>query len=193
MVSHRDYVEFQTAVLRALPQDIDSTVVSGWMQNDELLAHILRDDVFTRIFPVKNEGSYKTSELVARGRYDWWNGWITDERFPIRPHEAATRINELMKFNYGFVSERKVVARVLADFTCRGLQRPAYEDALYFGIQYPEEQKKHSIVFLHEPIRGPRGRHCVLALRGNSHRRDLSLIGLFDGELDRGCVFAAIR
>lgn len=35
------YVEFQMAVLRALPRDIDPDVADGWRENGEALARVL--------------------------------------------------------------------------------------------------------------------------------------------------------
>jgi hypothetical protein len=37
------YVEFQQAVLRALPRDIDPTTADGWRNNGESLARVLRE------------------------------------------------------------------------------------------------------------------------------------------------------
>ena len=37
------YAEFQAAVIKALPRDIDQDVALGWTKNGEALARILRE------------------------------------------------------------------------------------------------------------------------------------------------------
>ena len=61
-----------------------------------------------------------------------------------------------------------------------GLERPTYEDALYFGIAHPEVQRERPIIFLHEPWLGFFGRRDVLCLWSNAGRRELGLEGFDD-------------
>lgn len=197
------YVEFQVAVLRALPRNIDPDVALGWTQNVESLARVLREAlmpdeklklVVSKVEPTSNvfritcEGSYKTSELVMRGRYACSNDWITDERFPLQKHAPIGRTIELVSFDHNSALEE-----VLAEFSNRGLERPTYEDALYFGIEYPNEPRKHPIVFLHEPVQAsPLGRGHVLVLNEHVDKRLLLLVW-FGAWWYRSCVFAAVR
>lgn len=139
------------------------------------------------VFQLTLEGNATASELVKRGQYNWHNDWITDERFPIRSHDPMNRIVELVEFDHDPESEE-----VLAEFARRGLERPTYEDALYFGVQCPEEQRKRPIVFLHEPVLDPDGDRRVLVLGGGSDRRGLRLVW-FGGRWDRRYVFAGVR
>ncbi|MEK7067126.1 MAG: hypothetical protein AAB949_01990, partial [Patescibacteria group bacterium] len=124
------YVEFQSAVLQALPRDIDPDVALGWTRNGKALARVLKNALTPNIESVGNvflitcDGSYKTSELVALGKYNQSNDQITDELFPIKKRkERMIRVVELIKFNYGITSED-----ALAEFARRGLERPTYED-----------------------------------------------------------------
>lgn len=159
------YVEFQSAVLRALPRDIDPDVALGWTQNGEALARVLKNALtpgksFGKIFLITYDGQHKTSELVAFGKYYQSNDRITDELFPIKKRtERMIRMIELIELGYYTTSEE-----VLAEFVRRGLELPTYEDALYFGIQYPEEQRRRPIVFLHEPVLSMGNRRYVLTL-----------------------------
>jgi len=139
------------------------------------------------VFKIVCQGSYTASELIRRGKYNWVNDQITDERFPIAEHAPTPRKIELVEFDYDPTSEE-----VLKDFRRRGLKRPTYEDGLYLGIQHPEEQKKRPIVFLHEPVQGSDGSLRVLVLHGRSGERRLRL-GWFYGGWGRGYVFAGIR
>lgn len=185
------YIEFQAAVLRALPRDIDSDVALGWTQNGEALAHALREVLLPNgktsgnVFSITCEGA-KASELVRLGKYDWVNSDITDKRFPIEPHAPVSSTIELVEFDHDPDSEE-----VLVEFARRGLERPSYEDALAFGIAYPEEQRKHPVVFLHDPVQAG-GSRDVLVLHGDDRGRDLDL-DWFGSRWLRYDVFAAVR
>lgn len=189
------YVEFQAAVLRALPRDIDPDVALGWAKNGEALSRILEDALtpdmkpFGKIFIIICDGSHKTSELVVLGKYDLPDDRITDELFPITERaEHTTRAVGLIEFDYSPTSED-----VLAEFARRGLERPTYDDALYFGIQYPKAQRNRAIIFLHEPVELDSNRHVVLALNNNRFGKRSIHLNWFDNQWDRLCIFAAIR
>lgn len=152
------YVEFQAAVLRALPRDINADVAFGWTQNGEVLARALREALLPQSDNLKPGNTFmitctgaKTSELVRIGRYSQVHGEITDEKFPIAPHPVISRRIELIEFDnrHGSTNEE-----VFAEFAGRGLERPTYEDALSFGVAHSEEQMKRPIVFLHSPVKG---------------------------------------
>ena len=139
-------------------------------------------------------GSHTASELVKQGNYDSSDDSITDKRFPIGENAPRTRTLELVEFDYDPSTEE-----VLAEFERRGLEPPDYVDALYFGIQYPEEQRKRLItVFLHEPVRVPGGNlmgtggYGFLEISGNRTWRTLRLV-LYPRRWSRTCVFAAVR
>ena len=138
-------------------------------------------------FSITCEGSYKTSELVVQGDYGWPDNWITDELFPIQKHAPVGRTIELVEFDHEPPSEE-----VLEKLAQRGLERPTYEDALYFGIQHPEEQRKRPVVFLHEPVLRPDGDRGVLVLEERAGERDLYLLR-FDSRGRRHYAFAAVR
>ncbi len=140
-----------------------------------------------KIFTLVLSGAKKASELVREGNYGWVNDWITDERFPITPHEPTSRMIEFVEFDHDMSSEQ-----VLAEFTRRGLERPTTEDALQFGIEHPEEQRKRPVVFLHGPVRDRDGDPDVLVLREDDVQRSLSLCW-FDNVWGRDCVFAGVR
>ncbi|MDO8470349.1 MAG: hypothetical protein Q7S63_00015 [bacterium] len=139
------------------------------------------------VFSLTLEGSSKTSDLVKQGKYDWSDDLIIDERFPIQEHAPLDRDIELFEFDHDPSD-----GEVLEELKRRGLERPTYEDALYFGIKYPEEQRKRPIVFLHEPVRDPRGGLGVLVLGGLAGLRYLRLDWLGD-RWDRDYVFAGVR
>lgn len=188
------YLEFQVAVLRALPRNIDPDIVLNWMRNGESLTRVLKDaltpnnKIIDNIFRITCEGLCKTSELVKRGKYGWSDNDITDKLFPLQEHAPVNRRIELIRFNDSLTSEE-----VLAEFNNRGLECPTYEDALYFGIEHPEEQRKYPIVFLHEPVRDQHDDRYVLILSEDASRRYLDLVNFFASNWFWNDVFAAVR
>lgn len=139
------------------------------------------------VFSITLDGLFKASELVKQGKYDSSNDWITDERFPIKKHVPLDRTIELFEFDHDPSEDE-----VLEELKRRDLERPTYEDALYFGIKHPEEQRKRPIVFLHEPVRGPHGDLDVLVLHGSAGLRLLDL-RWFGRRWPRRDVFAGVR
>ncbi len=132
------------------------------------------------------EGS-TTLKLVRSGRYNWQDPAITDERFPIQTHASSLRTIELIECDYELSSEE-----ALEELRRHGLERPTHEDALQFGVDHPEEQRKRRIVFLHEPVRGPRARFFILVLFEDAGHRRLGL-GKFGDVWGRSYVFAGVR
>ncbi len=72
------YVEFQQAVLRALPRDIDPDVADGWRNNGESLARVLREALHPPVKPATKpllipvgttSLAATTTPFVARDRF----------------------------------------------------------------------------------------------------------------------------
>jgi len=113
---------------------------------------------------------------------------VTSENFPAR-HAGGPRRREivLLRFDREVATEEVVAAAVSV-----GLERPVYEDALYFGIQHSEVQREGPIVFLHDPWIGFFGRRDVVCLWENADRRELGLEG-FDERWSPAYRFAFVR
>jgi hypothetical protein len=113
---------------------------------------------------------------VAAGRYGYAQAAVTTENFPAdRAAPARVRAIVLLEFAHPVAFED-----VVAVAKERGLTRPTYEDALYFGIAHPEAQRERPIIFLHEPWLGAFGRRDVVCLWTNAGRRELGLEGFDD-------------
>lgn len=190
-MSTEQFREFAGVVLRSLPDDLPPAVAQKWIGNGAELRKALRETLYPQsadnAFIITCEGSHSASQLVRQGNYDWVNDWITDKRFPIKKHVPVSRTIELVEFDRDPTSEE-----VLAEFARRGLERPTYEDALYFGIQHPEEQRRRPIGFLHEPVRNPLGDRIVLVLGGLADGRHLHLYW-FGLRWHRDYAFAGVR
>jgi hypothetical protein len=117
-----------------------------------------------------------TEELVAAGGYAYAHSCVTSENFPAR-HFGGMQAREivLLEFDQEVTSEAVIAAAIRL-----GLERPMYEDALYFGIAYPDVQRVRPVVFLHDPWFGFFGRRDVVCLWSNAERRELGLEGFDD-------------
>ena len=129
-----------------------------------------------------------TEELVAAGHYGYAHSCVNSENFPVRKVEASQeREIVLLAFDHDVTSDEATTAAARL-----GLERPTYEDALYFGIAYPDVQCERPVVFLHDPWFGFFGRRDVLCLWSNAGRRELGLEG-FDDRWGRQYRFAFVR
>jgi hypothetical protein len=129
-----------------------------------------------------------TEALVAAGDYAYAHSCVTSENFPARPPGAGeARDIVLLAFDRPVTS-----AEAIGQAAARGLRAPSYEDALRFGVQYPDVQRLHPVVFLHDPWLGFFGRRDVLCLWTNAGRRELGLEGFDDvWSPDHRLAFAA--
>lgn len=127
-------------------------------------------------YRVTRGGPRSTDQLVEAGRYGYAHSCVTSENFPMRAG-ATARESEIVLLAF----DREVnAAEALAEAARLGLERPSYEDALYFGVEHPEVQQQHPVVFLHDPWVGFFGRRDVLCLWSNAGRRELGLEGFDD-------------
>lgn len=189
------FAEFAGAVVACLPRDLDPAAMQRWVETAgrqdlrALLQRAFRTPWARTIktLTVTCHGNATATQLVQQGEYDWFNNWITDERFPIQPHQPATYVLELFQFDHDPTWEE-----VLAERGCRGLDEPTYEQGFYVGIQHPEEQREYRIAITHEPVQGPGGGPDVLVLFGGADYRELRLFYTGYG-WDRDCVFVGVR
>jgi hypothetical protein len=126
---------------------------------------------------------------VAAGGYGYAQAAVTSENFPAdRAAPARVRRIVLLEFDRPVAFED-----VVATAAQRGLARPTYEDALYFGIAHPDAQRERPIIFLHEPWLGFFGRRDVLCLWHNAGRRELGLEGFDDTWAPPVCFALVVR
>jgi hypothetical protein len=117
-----------------------------------------------------------TEKLVETGRYGYAHSCVNSENFPSR-HLGGPRPRDvaLLEFDHAVTS-----TDAMAEAAQRKLEPPTYEDALYFGVAYPDVQCQGPVVFLHDPWLGFFGRRDVLCLWSNAGRRELGLEGFDD-------------
>jgi len=201
------YVEFQAAVLRALPRDIDSDIALGWTQNGESLARVLREALTPDGKPAglsakasaKASNTYSLSvdygrsveDAVKAGRYDWANSDITSRNFPTKRKGTAEIEVDLIHFN----------RYISTDEALRELDRMDYRPAelhelLAFGEKYPEVQYMFPIVALGSVWHNWRGwnNDCfVPSLSWSNSGRVLGLDRIKHGWHWGASRFAAVR
>ncbi len=131
-----------------------------------------------------------TEELVKDGKYDYANPDINSKNFPARARKEKSEeivFIEGKDFDHDPTSEE-----VLAEAKRRGLERPVYEDSLYFGEEHPEVQRQGPVVFLHEPWRDSDGDLRVVYLWSYVVFR-LLYLNYFSSRWSRYCRFAFVR
>ena len=129
-----------------------------------------------------------TEELVEAGGYAYAHSAVFSENFPARSF-GGPRTRDIVLLEL----DRDVsAAEAIEHAASLSLERPTYEDALYFGIEHPDVQRERPIVFLHDPWHGYFGRRDVLLLWTNAGGRELGLEG-FDDPLSRACWFAFVQ
>jgi hypothetical protein len=141
-----------------------------------------------RSYRITTGDGRSTEELVEAGNYAYAHSCVFSDNFPAR-HFGGVRTREivLLEFDRDVMSDDAIEAA-----SKLGLERPTYEDALYFGIEHPDVQRERPIVFLHDPWYGYFGRRDVLLLWTNVGSRELGLEG-FDDPLSRSYWFAFVR
>ena len=155
------------------------------------------------VFPIVCRG-IKASKLLVAGKWDWVRSDIdeqekVDKLFPIEPHPPISRVMRLVELLRSMTTDE-----IFVEFDCHGLRRPDSEEALTFGVAYPEEQWKYIVEFLHEPVQMDMGDHykpVVLATDYND-RIQMRYLNLFPfrgqksskhNEEGRYFVYAAVQ
>ena len=187
------YVEFQAAVLRALPRDIDSDVALGWTQNGESLARVLREALTPdnkpagNTYPLSVDYERSVEKGVKAGRYDWANSNITSRNFPAERNGTAEVEMKLIHFNR-HISTTKAL---------RELDRMEYRPAelhelLAFGEKYPEVQRGFPVVALGSVWQNRNGHRFVSYLFRYGLERNLHLERI-ENDWHEVYRFAAVR
>jgi hypothetical protein len=127
-------------------------------------------------FPLTIDGS-SPEELLQAGKYDW----VADYSRRI----VHSKIRNLSAAGVEIVllspqeSGSKSLASVFTEY-----DPPEVTDALRFGAQYPDEQRKSPIIFPHEPWSGPHGPTFALVLRADENKARGFSYAPYSGLLD---------
>ncbi len=128
------------------------------------------------IYPINAGDGRTTEELVEAGNHSWAHSQAVTANFPARRFGmGGTREIVILGFGRQITTEDAI-----SEASGMGLERPKYEDALYFGAEHPDVQLEGPVAFLHEPWEGFYGRRDCFCLWSNSGRRELGLEGFDD-------------
>lgn len=141
----------------------------------------------TDTYRISSGDGRSTEALVEAGHYGYAHSCLTSDSFPARHLGGGPREIRLLEFDRDVTSHEAI-----AEAARLGLERPVYEDALYFGIEHPDVQRQRPVVFLHEPWFGFFGRWDVVCLWSNAGRREIGLDD-FEGLWRRDYRFAFVR
>jgi hypothetical protein len=127
------------------------------------------------------------ANLIAAGRYDWKNGDINDQNFPISG--SGTSETEIALFHFNKSMSTDVV---LDELDKRGFRAATLRELLALGADQPELQRQFPIIALGSIWRDPCDNRGVAFLGRNGAERYLSL-DWCEGDLGDFCRFAAVR
>ena len=190
------YAEFQAAVIKALPRDIDQDVALGWTKNGEALARVLREALTPDGKPVSDtyiisvDYGENVEDGVEAGHYDWANSNITSEHFPTERKGTAKVEMKVIRFNRSVSTDE-----ALCELDRMGYRPVELHELPAFGEKYPEIQREFPILALGSVWRDRDDNHCVPCLSGDNSRRYLNLfLNLYIEKYYYGenCRFAAV-
>ena len=185
-------VESLLGKLKNLGQSEDDIVRAVDAQGDGLLdkcAQVLAEAASKprEAFPLLVNYDLSVEDAVNAGSYQAVNSSITSRNFPpIRRGQAQLEII-LVRFDVRMTSEK-----VLGELDKEGLRPADLREFLAFGAEYPEVQRRFSVVALGSECRDRRGYRSVPCLYEASEGRYLDLHWWDDGWYSYS-RFAAIR
>lgn len=153
------------AKIGAEPKDIMSLI-----RDEEKLRSVLSKKADTNhLTTITVNLGLSLAEMITAGRYDWANGDITHDRFPI-VGDGETRY-ETRLFHFGrFISSEDAMRAIEVE----GWEAAKIEHLLAFGAKYREEQRKYPIVGLGSSCTIGGSRYVPCLDRGDV-KRDLNL------------------
>lgn len=126
-------------------------------------------------------------DMIAAGRYDWANGDITKERFPIKGKGVKEFAVTLVHFGHFMSSDNAV-----KEMKKKWLRPATHDELLSFGAKYPDMQREFLIValgfsalmydarFVLYLIKGCSGRHLNFGLWGDGWNGDCRFLAIHD-------------
>lgn len=126
-------------------------------------------------------------ELLAAGRYDWWDKNISSANFPpVRSGKMNIEI-EFIPFQRPMYTKE-----VLTELDRQGYRPAEIRELLVFVEQYPDFQRDFPIAALESIWTNPTGQSYCAWLTGDGSQK---LLGLYwiDALWHANCRFAAVR
>ncbi len=160
------YIEFQTAVLRALPRDIEKDVALGWTQNGESLARILRRALVpnNEAYELLVDYDLSVEKAAELGRYDVidhavFNGLFNSLNFKTLQKGKERVIVDLVRFDECFSTDE-----ALRELNTIGYRPAELHELLALGESEPHVQREGMVVALGSILQNKAGRLYVPCL-----------------------------
>jgi len=134
------------------------------------------DQQLQDVFPISVNYDLTVEDAIDAGDYQAVNASITTRNFPSRRHGQSQLEIILVRFEGRMTSEN-----VLTELTKNGMRAAELPEFLAFGAQYPEVQRRFSIVGLGSECRDRSGYRSVPCLYEASEGRYLDLHWWDDG------------
>lgn len=191
-----NYVEFQAAVLRALPRDIDRKFVLEWTQSGKSLSRVLREALlesgrFSDLsYSIEVNYDETIEGVIKGGTYDWYHPSISSGNFPSEESGIDTIEVEFIYFNRIISLEDAFL-----EIDRMGYRSLDIREFLALGKDPTRIQKKFPIVALGSCQRSesPRGGYeRVIACENSSLKSKLDLFWEKD-TWNEDCRFAVTR
>lgn len=141
------------------------------------------------LFHLIIDHSQTLQQMIAAGKYDYINGDITAERFPVTGEGTVELDAELIH-----IGRYVTNAEAEAELDRRGYRPATMAEQLAFGATFPEEQRKYPIVALAAFWRYPYGNRSVASLDSDGLQRELDLHWMSSNfQWYDACRFLAVR
>jgi hypothetical protein len=179
----RQFREFAEAVLRSLPDDLDTTTAQRWIENQENLRTVLRK----ALMPGKPMGNtysifvdYERSveDGIEAGLYTWDPRDIASKNFPTTKIGKAEITLELIQFNRVLSTNE-----ALTELNLMGYRPAELRELLALGEQYPEAQREFSIFAFGSILRRKDGSCYVPFLYSHRSGRGIALYNIPNWDL----------
>lgn len=127
------------------------------------------------VFHIKNPKVRPADQMLKAGHYNETNHVVSEgikkKKFPVDNQVVGEY--EIVIIDVDWNTSSQDVLSIASNLRFR---RPVYADALLLGEQYPNEQQKGPIVFLHDPQYFWGGHFFSLVLKADQNRRIISLV-----------------
>ena len=161
--------ELHAAILQNLP-DLTPQEMQEWIGPRRASLRVALAQALIGRRPISLDYGLSLEQMIAAGHYDWKNGNITAERFPLVGSGVAELETKLFHFNRRVSSESAVQLITAAD-PVRPWHVPKIEHGLSYGAAYPEEQREFPIVMLGSSCQLYGLRYVPVLSAGGSERR----------------------
>lgn len=170
-------------------EDLELIAKNIWLRTKmALLIRNLKEMLSEEFFPILVDLNLSIKEMIKAGCYDKAQPDINEKNFSTLGGSCGRyeAIAVLVSFE-----NQPTRYQVLKEFIQRGLKQPTLFDILAFGTQYPEMQRKFTIIGLREHMKDITGINFFVSLTATSVGRILTLLKEVD--FPEGCCFLAIK